>query len=80
MNMEVKIGVTYSPRELSVELDDGKVDEIVASIEAALANSAPILWMTDKKGRKVGVPADKVAYVEIIEEDTTKGRVGFGPG
>jgi DNA-binding MurR/RpiR family transcriptional regulator len=78
--MEVKIGVTYSARELSVELEEGKVDEIVASVEAALANGAPILWLTDKKGRKVGVPADKVAYVEILEEDATKGRVGFGPG
>ncbi len=80
MNMEVKIGVTYSPRELSVELDEGKADDIVAAVEAALADGAPILWLTDKKGRRVGVPSDKVAYVEIAEEDTTKGRVGFGPG
>jgi DNA-binding MurR/RpiR family transcriptional regulator len=79
VTMEVKIGVIYSARELSVELD-GKADEIVANVEAALANGAPILWMTDKKGRRVGVPADKVAYVEIGEEDTAKGRVGFGPG
>ena len=78
--MEVKIGVTYSARELSVEIEDGKAEEIVAIVEAALADRAPILWLTDKKGRRVGVPADKVAYVEIAEEDTAKGRVGFGPG
>jgi DNA-binding MurR/RpiR family transcriptional regulator len=78
--MEVKIGVTYSARELSVELEEGKADEIVATVDAALANGAPILWLADKKGRRVGVPADKVAYVEIGEEDTAKGRVGFGPG
>lgn len=76
--MEVRIGVIYSNRELSVELD-GKTDEIVASVEGVIADGSPILWLTDKKGRRVGVPADKVAYVEISEEDTTK-RVGFGPG
>lgn len=76
--MEVKIGVIYSARELSVELE-GKPEEIVTSVEAALANGAPMLWLTDKKGRRVGVPADKVAYVEIVEEDVAK-RVGFGPG
>lgn len=76
--MEVRIGVIYSNREMSVELD-GKAEEIVANVEAAIADGAPILWLTDKKGRRVGVPADKVAYVEISEEDTTK-RVGFGPG
>ena len=76
--MEVKIGVMYSPRELSLELD-GKADEMVATIQAALDNGTKVLWITDKKGRRVGVPTDKVAYVEIGEEDTTK-RVGFGPG
>ena len=76
--MEVKIGVTYSPRELSLELD-GKAEEMVATIQAALEDGTKILWLTDKKGRRVGVPTDKVAYVEIGEEDVTK-RVGFGPG
>lgn len=74
--MEVKIGVVYSARELSVEFD-GKTDDIVATVEAALKDGAPVLWMTDKKGRRIGVPADKVAYVEILEEEATT-RVGFG--
>jgi DNA-binding MurR/RpiR family transcriptional regulator len=76
--MDVKIGVMYSPRELSLELE-GKAEEMMATIQAALDNGTKVLWITDKKGRRVGVPTDKVAYVEIGEEDTTK-RVGFGPG
>ena len=76
--MEVRIGVVYSAKELSVELD-GKADEVVGTIEAALNGGAPVIWLTDKKGRRVGVPSDKVAYIEVAEEDTAK-RVGFGPG
>ena len=77
--MEVRIGVIYSAKELSVELDGGKAEDIVSAVEDALKGGAPVIWLTDKKGRRVGVPTDKVAYVEVAEEDATK-RVGFGPG
>jgi hypothetical protein len=76
--MEVRIGVVYSAKELSVELD-GKADEVIASIEDSMKGGAPVIWLSDKKGRRVGVPADKVAYIEVAEEDIAK-RVGFGPG
>ncbi|HTC81117.1 MAG TPA: DUF3107 domain-containing protein [Acidimicrobiia bacterium] len=77
--LEVRIGVIYSPKELSVELDGVKTDEIVSTIEDALKGGAPVIWLTDKKGRRIGIPSDKVAYIEVAEEDTAK-RVGFGPG
>jgi hypothetical protein len=77
--MEVKIGVVYSAKELSVELEGGQADEVVATVESALKGGAPVIWLTDKKGRRVGVPTDKVAYIEVAEEDATQ-RVGFGPG
>ena len=76
--LEVKIGVIYSAKELAIELDGGNADEMVATIEDALKGGAPVIWLTDKKGRRVGVPSDKVAYIEVAEEDTAK-RVGFGP-
>jgi hypothetical protein len=76
--VEVKIGVVYSAKELSIELDGGKADEIVSTVEDALKGGAPVIWLTDKKGRRVGVPTDKVAYIEVAEEDTAH-RVGFGP-
>ena len=75
--MEVKIGVIYSAKELSVELDGGKAEDVVSAVEDALRGGAPVIWLTDKKGRRVGVPTDKVAYVEVAEEDAMK-RVGFG--
>ena len=76
--MEVRIGVVYSAKELSVELD-GKADEVVSTVEGALKGGAPVIWLTDKKGRRIGVPTDKIAYIEVAEEDTSH-RVGFGPG
>jgi DNA-binding MurR/RpiR family transcriptional regulator len=76
--MEVKIGVVYSAKELSVEVE-GKADEIVAAVEDALKGGAPVIWLTDKKGRRVGIPSDKIAYIEVAEEDAAK-RIGFGSG
>jgi hypothetical protein len=75
--MEVRIGVTYSAKELTVEVDQG-ADEIVAAVDAALADDAkPVMWLTDTKGRRVGIPTDKLAYVEVVEEDSSA-RMGFG--
>jgi len=75
--MDVRIGVVYTAKELSVELD-GKAEEVVSAIEDALKGGAPVIWLTDKKGRRVGVPTDKIAYIEVADEDTGH-RVGFGP-
>jgi hypothetical protein len=79
--MEIRIGVTYTPKELLLELADGKDGEkagaeAVSSIEAAV-KAGGIAWLTDAKGRRVGIPADKLAYVEIFNDDEKK-RVGFG--
>jgi hypothetical protein len=74
--MDVKIGVIYTTKELVVELDGG-ADEVRATIDAALANAEPLVWLTDAKGRRVGVPTDKIAYVEIGSDDAAH-KVGFG--
>jgi hypothetical protein len=74
--MDVRIGVVHAGKELSVEFD-GAVDDVVGLFDAALAGGAPILWIPDAKGRRVGVPADKLAYVEIDDGSGSK-RVGFG--
>ena len=73
--MDVKIGVVYTAKELIVDVD-GEADEVRSSIEKALAGGNAVLWLVDRKGRRVGVPADKLAYVEFGGEETR--RVGFG--
>jgi hypothetical protein len=75
--MEVRIGVLHSPKELSLDLDT-KADDVVKAFEAALKQDDGVLWLIDEKGRRVGVPAERVAYLEIETVDGTK-RVGFGP-
>jgi hypothetical protein len=75
--VDVRIGVTYSPKELEVELgDDVKPDKLKAEIDGALGGSGA-LWLTDKRGRQVAVPVDKVAYVEIGSPEDSH-RIGFG--
>ena len=72
--MEVKIGVQFAPRELLLESAQSP-DEVVKAVTDALAAGSGTLTLVDDKGRRVIVPADKVAYVEIADVER---RVGFG--
>ena len=70
--MEIKIGVQNSPRELVVDspLEAADVEKAVRD-----AISGGILSLTDNKGRRVIVPGDRLAYVEVTTSST--GTVGF---
>jgi Protein of unknown function (DUF3107) len=74
--MEIHIGVVHTPKEISIEVDDDPA-KIVAAIEAGVGADASFLWLEDAKGRKIGVPTDKIAYVELTVDDATR-KVGFG--
>ncbi|HEY3142569.1 MAG TPA: DUF3107 domain-containing protein [Acidimicrobiales bacterium] len=75
--MDVRIGVTQSPKELEVLLaDDTNPDAVREHVEAAIS-AGGTLWLTDKRGRQIGVPADKVAYVELGTPEAGR-RIGFG--
>jgi hypothetical protein len=73
--VEVKIGVLHTPRELVVESNQtpAEVEDLVA---AAFKSVDGQLALTDDRGRRVIVPANLVAYVEIAQSDPR--RVGFG--
>jgi hypothetical protein len=76
--LDVKIGVTYSAREIDIELpDDTDRDQVLKDVESALTDGNGVLWFTDKRGRTVGVPAGKLAYVEVGTGSRDR-RVGFG--
>ena len=73
--MEIKIGIQHAGRELAVE-SDLTAEEIEKTVSAALSGKSGLLVLADEKGRKVLVPSDRLAYVEIGEP--TARRVGFG--
>lgn len=72
--MEVKIGIQHASRELIIdsELDSADLEK---AVEEALTGKTPILALTDAKGRRIVVPADKLAFVEIGSPSV--GQVGF---
>jgi Protein of unknown function (DUF3107) len=74
--MEIRIGVVHTPKEISLEVD-GEPAELTSRIEEAVSGGTPFVWLEDSKGRKVGVPADKIAYVEFTVNDPDH-KVGFG--
>ena len=73
--MEVKIGVQFAPRELVLESGQ-TAEQVEKAVADALKADLGVLTLEDEKGRRVLVPADKLAYVEIAENETR--RVGFG--
>ena len=76
--MDVRIGVTQAPRELTIELDeDTDRDELKARVEAALAGESDVLWVTDRRGKDAAIPSAKIAYVELGSADSDR-RIGFG--
>ena len=72
--MEVKIGISESPRELILNSPQTP-EEVEKLVRAALEKGAPVLDLTDDRGRKVLVQTAKIAYVEIGVADAR--RVGF---
>jgi hypothetical protein len=72
--VEVKIGVQYAPRELV--LDSAQTPaEVEATVSDAIGKGDGILTLVDEKGRRVIVPVDKIAYIEIAEAQSRP--VGF---
>ncbi|MGY2875925.1 hypothetical protein ACVW00_003115 [Marmoricola sp. URHA0025 HA25] len=71
--MEVKIGVVNASRELTIDttLDAAELEDQVRSA----LTSGGVLTLSDAKGRRIVVPVEKLAYVEI--STSTAGQVGF---
>ena len=72
--MDVKIGVLHTPREIVVDSDES-AEDVEKQVAAALKSDSNVLSLTDRRGRRIIVPSDRIAYVEIAEADNR--RVGF---
>lgn len=75
--MEVKVGITDSPREL-VFTSTQTPTEVEDAVNAALREGSGLLSLSDEKGRRYLIQTAKIAYVEIGAADSR--RVGFGIG
>jgi len=75
--VEVKIGISDSPRELVLASTQtpAEVEELVG---AALNDGSGLLKLSDERGRRFLIHTSKIAYVEIGAADGR--RVGFGIG
>ena len=70
--MEVKIGIQHAPRELTVDTQEDQ-ETVEKKVTEALPDG--VLTLTDTRGRRIVVPGDRIAYVEIGGGVT--GAVGF---
>jgi hypothetical protein len=71
--VEVKIGVQNAARELNIDTDESP-ESVAKQVGDALA-AGGVLTLADSRGRRVLVPVEKLAYVEIGHG--TLGQVGF---
>jgi hypothetical protein len=74
MSVEVKIGLSESPRELVFNSSQTPA-EVEDVVRAAIKSGSEVVDLTDERGRKFLVQTAKIAYVEIGAADVR--RVGF---
>jgi hypothetical protein len=75
--VDVRIGLIQNAKELELQLEDDADQAAVRQQVDAAVQSGGTLWLTDRKGRQVGVAVEKLAYVEIGTPDDGR-RIGFG--
>lgn len=74
MCVDITIGITNSPREISFESAQSAAD-IEKLVADALDSKATFLKFTDAKGKVYIVPTAALSYLEVGSE--TSRRVGF---
>lgn len=71
--MKARIGIADTGREIEVEIEDR--DALAKRLETAYRKNTPILWFRDSRDRGIGIPLERVAFIEIIEDSDQS--VGF---
>lgn len=72
--MKARIGIADAGREIEVEVA-GR-DEVVERLESAYREGVPILWFKNEKGRDIGIPLGRIAFVELVDDRDQ--AIGFG--
>ena len=72
--MDIKVGIQHVSREVVVDSTDSAKD-VEKAFATALSDDG-FLSLSDAHGRQVLIPASKIAYIDLGEENAR--RVGFG--
>jgi Protein of unknown function (DUF3107). len=75
--MDIRIGVTHSSRDIALEVegDDKSQAAVRKTVEEALAGKVEVLWLKDKRGREVAIPAEKLHSSSSVHQTVS---VGWG--
>jgi len=74
--MEIKIGIENVHKELTCRIKDkGHLEALLQRVAAAVGERSGLIWFEDDDGTRIGVPADKLAYLEV--ESDKERPVGF---
>ncbi|MBI30273.1 MAG: ATP-binding protein [Actinobacteria bacterium] len=75
--MDLRIGIAHMQKEVNLEMaDDFDLSAFKSNLEEVSKNETSIVWLTDINGREVGIPGNKIGYVEIGIQDSGR-TVGF---
>ena len=75
--MDLRIGIAHMQKEVNLEMaDDFDLSGFKLNLEEVSKNETSIVWLTDINGREVGIPGNKIGYVEIGIQDSGR-TVGF---
>lgn len=73
--MQVRIGVQNVPKELVVDTAQS-ADEVQDALSEALVEPRGVFVLQDRRAGRIVVPAERVGYLEITEDEQRS--VGFG--
>ena len=75
--MDLRIRIGHMQKEVNLEMaDDFDLSGFKSNLEEVSKNETSIVWLTDINGREVGIPGNKIGYVEIGIQDSGR-TVGF---
>jgi hypothetical protein len=76
--MNVRIGIAQSSQIIEITMaEDTDRDAIRKQVDKLIGNDEGVLWLTDRKGKELAVPADRISFIELGPGEAVQ-RIGFG--
>ena len=76
--MNVRIGIAQSSQVIEITMaEDVDRDAIRKQVDKIVGTDDGVLWLTDRKGKELAVPAERISFVELGPAESTQ-RIGFG--